>query len=367
MKLSISREILLPCLQMISGVVEKRHTMPVLANFLFKAEEGKLTVTGTNMEVEMVGVIGGVPLDGGFRTTVPARKILDIFKAIPEDSMVDMELKDSRMALHAGNSHFTLSTLPADHFPNIETDSDALTLNVPQRDLKHLIDAVAFAMAQQDVRYYLNGMLLEIDPAGIKAVATDGHRLAMAKIDYATDIHERRSLIVPRKGVNELAKLLQDSDVVCQVIVSNNHLKVSVDNFTFTSKLIEGKFPDYERVIPKGGDKKLVANRSELKEVLVRASILSHESIRGIRILLENNRLMVSANNPDQEKAEDSLTVEYSGEPIQIGFNVSYLLDVMNAISEDRVEMILSSSNNSSLIEPEQDKSATYVVMPMRL
>ncbi len=367
MKLSLAREILLPALQMISGVVEKRHTMPVLSNFLLKSEGGKLTVTGTNLEVEMVATMGGIPLEGEFATTVPARKLADIFRALPEDATVDVDLGDSRMELRAGKSHFTLATLPAEHFPSVEPEADSVVLDLPQKSLKRLIDCVAFGMAQQDVRYYLNGMLIEISPKGVKAVATDGHRLALSMLDIETGVSEQRSIIVPRKGVLELAKLLQDSDVPCSISIGKNHLKAQVDHFTFTSKLIDGKFPDYQRVIPRGGDKIVIADRDALRDVLARASILSHESIRGIRLSLENSQLSVSANNLEQEKAEDSLTVEYTGESLQIGFNVLYLLDVMNAIKDERVRITLSSSSASALVEGENSRDALYVVMPMRL
>jgi DNA polymerase-3 subunit beta len=367
MKLSLAREMLLPALQMISGVVEKRHTMPILGNFLLKAEDGRLTITGTNMEVEMVASIGGIPVSEGFRTTVPARKLVDIFRALAEDSMVEIELKENRLDLRSGKSHFTLATLPAEHFPAIEPEEDSIVLTVPQKSLKKTIDSVAFGMAQQDVRYYLNGMLFELSSFGMKAVATDGHRLALSGLEAQTGLTDVKSIILPRKGVLELAKLLQDTESPCVLTIGKNHLKATVDSFTFTSKLIDGKFPDYQRVIPKGGDKKVIADRNDLKDVLIRASILSHESIRGIRLFLEESVLTVSANNPDQEKAEDSLTVEYSGEPLQIGFNVSYLLDVMNVIKEDRVQLTLSTSSSSALVEGEHSRDALYVVMPMRL
>lgn len=367
MKLSIAREMLLPGLQMISGVVEKRHTMPVLGNLLIKAESGRLSVTGTNMEVEMIASIGGIPVDESFRTTVPARKLLDIFRALPEDVMVNLELRDNRLDIRSGSSHFTLATLPADHFPSIETDEDSVSFTLPQKQMKRLIDAVSFAMAQQDVRYYLNGMLMELSSDGLKTVATDGHRLALASLTLSTGLSETRSLILPRKGVLELAKLLQDTELPCHVTLSRNHFRAQIDGYSFTSKLIDGKFPDYQRVIPKGGDKVMTADRQSFKEVLVRASILSHESIRGIRLFLQNGMIAVSANNPDQEQAEDSLTVDYGGEPLQIGFNAGYLLDVMNAVKDERIRMILSSSNSSALIEGEGSQDALYVVMPMRL
>ena len=367
MKFTITREALLSSLQMISGVVEKRQTMPVLANVLLDADQEKLTITGTNMEVELVAAISEVDVQQPGRITVPAKKFTDICRSLPDQASIDVEVKESRLNVHFGKSHFVLSTLPADHFPNVEEEAGSVKLDLPQKELKRLIDATAFAMAQQDVRYYLNGMLIELSDEGLKAVATDGHRLALAGVAIATGISEKRQPIVPRKGVLELARLLSDTDEHCSIIFGDNHVRASVGHFTFTSKLIDGKFPDYQRVIPRGGDKTMIADRLLLKGVLQRASILSHESIRGIRLQFEPGELKVFANNPDQEEAEDSLEVDYDFEAIQIGFNVGYLIDVLNVLDDNLVKITISNANSSALVEGMETSDALYVVMPMRL
>ncbi len=367
MKFTITREALLSSLQMISGVVEKRQTMPVLANVLLDVDQEKLTITGTNMEVELVASIKEVDVQVPGRITVPAKKFTDICKSLPDQASIDVEVKESRLNVHFGKSHFVLSTLPADHFPNVEDEAGSIKLDLPQKELKRLIDATAFAMAQQDVRYYLNGMLIELSEEGLKAVATDGHRLALAGIAIKTGVTEKRQPIVPRKGVLELVRLLADTEEHCSLIFGENHVRASVGHFTFTSKLIDGKFPDYQRVIPRGGDKTMVADRQLLKGVLQRASILSHESIRGIRLQFEPGELKVFANNPDQEEAEDSLEVEYDFEAIQIGFNVGYLIDVLNVLDDNLVKMTISNANSSALVEGMETSDALYVVMPMRL
>ncbi|WP_020409155.1 DNA polymerase III subunit beta [Hahella ganghwensis] len=367
MKFTITREALITSLQMISGVVEKRQTMPVLANVLLDASEDKLTVTGTNMEVELVAQIAEVNIQQPGRITVPAKKFTDICRSLPDQANIDVEVKDSRLNVHFGKSHFVLSTLPADHFPNVEEEAGSIKLELPQKELKRMIDATAFAMAQQDVRYYLNGMLMELSNDGLKAVSTDGHRLAMAGIATKTSVEDKRQPIVPRKGVLELARLLSDTEETCTVIFGDNHVRAVVGHYTFTSKLIDGKFPDYQRVIPRGGDKTMIADRQLLKGVLQRASILSHESIRGVRLQFEPGELKVFANNPDQEEAEDSLEVDYDFEPMQIGFNVGYLIDVLNVLDDNLIKMTLSNANSSALVEGMETSDALYVVMPMRL
>ncbi|MDG9666494.1 DNA polymerase III subunit beta [Hahella sp. CR1] len=367
MKLTITREALVTSLQMISGVVEKRQTMPVLANVLLDARDGKLVITGTNMEVELVAEISDVNIEHESRITVPAKKFTDICRALPEGAAIGIELKDGRLNVRYGSSHFILSTLPAEHFPNVEEEPESVKVMLPQRELKRLIDATAFAMAQQDVRYYLNGMLMELDEQGLRAVATDGHRLALANVSLQTGVSEKRQPIVPRKGILELGRLLSDTDESCTLVFGDNHVRASVGHFTFTSKLIDGKFPDYQRVIPRSGDKVMIADRVLLKGVLSRASILSHESIRGVRLQFEDGLLKVFANNPDQEEAEDSLEVVYPHEALQIGFNVGYLIDVLNALDDEQVKVTLSNANSSALVEGVDTRDAVYVVMPMRL
>lgn len=367
MKLTISREALLTPLQSIAGVVERKQTMPVLSNVLLVAEDNRLTMTGTNMEVELVGRVAPVHVDQPGSITVPARKLSDICRALGDEAPIELSLEGDRLHLRCGASHFTLSTLPAQHFPNVEDEPASLTLELPQKELGRMFEATAFAMAQQDVRYYLNGLLLEVGKDYVRTVATDGHRLAMAHYDMATGYDELRQVIVPRKGVLELARLLDDVDNPVTLVVGDNHLRATVGSYTFTSKLIEGKFPDYNRVIPRGGDKVVLADRLTLKNMLQRAGILSHENIRGVRLHLSSGKLEVFANNPDQEQAEDALAVEYEGESLQIGFNVGYLVDVLNALDDDQVKMTLANPNSSALMESSVDQRCLYVVMPMRL
>ncbi|PAV26884.1 DNA polymerase III subunit beta [Tamilnaduibacter salinus] len=367
MKLTISRESLLAPLQSITGVVERKQTMPVLSNVLLVADDNSLTLTGTNMEVELVGRIQPVHVDQPGRITVPARKLSDICRALGEEAPIELALEGDRLHLRSGASHFTLSTLPAEHFPNVEEDAESFRLEIPQKDVRHMLEATGFAMAQQDVRYYLNGLLLEVSPDNLRAVATDGHRLALSGLDMATGIEEPRQLIVPRKGVMELVRLLDDVETPATLVFGDNHLRVTAGAYTFTSKLIEGRFPDYNRVIPRGGDKQMVADRATLKNTLQRAGILSHENIRGVRLNLTPGQLQIFANNPDQEQAEDALSVDYDGEELQIGFNVGYLVDVLNAVDEDQVLMTLSDANSSALMQAQHDEKSLYVVMPMRL
>jgi len=367
MKLTISRESLLTPLQSIAGVVEKKQTMPVLSNVLLNAENSTLTLTGTNVEVELVARVTPVHVDQPGRITVPARKLSDICRALGDGAPIELVLEGDRLHVRAGNSHFTLSTLPAEHFPNVEDEAESFRLELPQKELGRMLDATAFAMAQQDVRYYLNGLLLEVDSGHVRTVATDGHRLAMAHLDTETEYPQLRQVIVPRKGILELARLLEDDGSPAVLVIGENHVRATVGAYTFTSKLIEGKFPDYNRVIPRGGDKVVLADRTTLKNTLQRAGILSHENIRGVRLNLSAGQLTVFANNPDQEQAEDALPVDYQGEPLQIGFNVGYLVDVMNVLDDAQVKITLSNPNSSALIESDSDNGCLYVVMPMRL
>lgn len=367
MKLTITRESLLTPLLAIAGVVEKKQTMPVLANILLVADESGLSLTGTNMEVELVSHIDDVEVEEYGRVTVPAKKLADICRALGEQSRIGLSLKEGRVQLTSGRSHFTLSTLPAEHFPNIEEEANGLELTLLQGELKELLDATSFAMAQQDVRYYLNGMLFEVTPEHLRVVATDGHRLAMATHKMATSVAEPKQVIVPRKGVLELSRLLTDANGTCTLKSGDSHVRATVGNFVYTSKLIEGKFPDYQRVIPRGGNMVMLADRQELRSTLTRAAILSHENVRGVRLQFDHNQLKVFANNPEHEEAEDSLMVEYQAEPLQIGFNVSYLTDVLNVIDGDTVKMTLANPNSSALLESTESDTALYVVMPMRL
>ncbi len=367
MKFTVTRENLLKPLQLVAGVVERRQTLPVLANVLLVADGQRLSLTGTDLEVELVGQVELDQTSEAGEITVPARKLLDIIKSLPDGSVIEFSVQDQRALVKAGRSRFTLSTLPANEFPNVEEGPGSLQFAVPQKGLRRLIDRTAFAMAQQDVRYYLNGMLLEVNQGALRSVTTDGHRLAMCTLDDALDIRDQHQVIVPRKGILELAKLLGEGDEPVQLTLGANHIRAQVADFTFTSKLVDGKFPDYERVLPRGGDKILIGDRQLLRQAFNRTAILSNEKYRGIRLQMSDNLLKIMANNPEQEQAEEEVSVDYNHDALEIGFNVSYLLDVLGALSGESVKMTLSDTNSSALVEELEESDSIYVVMPMRL
>lgn len=367
MKFTINREALLKPLQLIAGVVERRQTMPVLSNVLMVVDQDQLSLTGTDLEVELVGHVAVEAGSIGGEITVPARKLMDICKSLPDNAMIQVALDDNKVLVKAGRSRFTLSTLPAQDFPNTEEESGSLVFEMPQARLRRLLDRTSFAMAQQDVRYYLNGMLIEVNTNSLRAVATDGHRLAMCSVEAGIDISEKLQVIVPRKGIMEMARLLVDGDEPVYITLGANHIRARTGDFIFTSKLVDGKFPDYARVIPRNGNKVLVGDRQTLRQAFQRASILSNEKFRGIRLLLSNSQLKVLANNPDQEEAEEELMLDYQGDAIEIGFNVGYLLDALSVLSGEQVKITLSDPNSSALLEESEAGDAVYVVMPMRL
>jgi DNA polymerase-3 subunit beta len=368
MKFSILREDLIKPLTLVAGVVERRQTLPILGNVLIVVNDGQMSLTGTDLEVELVAK---VEIDNDFvdgEITVPARKLTDICKSLPDGSTVSFELDGDKVTIRSGRSRFTLSTLSASDFPNVEESPASYKFSIVQDYLKNLIDSTAFAMAQQDVRYYLNGMLWEIKQNNLRLVATDGHRLAMCNQDIEADVSGTHQIILPRKGVIELGRLLDGGSAEISLTLGNNHLRAATDKFIFTSKLIDGKFPDYERVLPRVSDKIVTANRKDLREAFVRAAILSNEKYRGVRLQLNTGDLKIFANNPDHEEAEEVVSVEYQGSNLEIGFNVSYLLDVLSVINGDSIKFSLSDSNSSATIEDSSDEDkALYVVMPMRL
>ncbi|MDO9624945.1 MAG: DNA polymerase III subunit beta [Pseudomonas sp.] len=367
MHFTIQREALLKPLQLVAGVVERRQTLPVLSNVLLVVEGQQLSLTGTDLEVELVGRVSlDEPAEPG-EITVPARKLMDICKSLPSDALIDIRIDDQKLLVKAGRSRFSLSTLPANDFPTVEEGPGSLTLSLSQSRLRRLIERTSFAMAQQDVRYYLNGMLLEVQTGILRAVATDGHRLAMCSMAAEIEQTERHQVIVPRKGILELARLLTEQDANVSIILGQHHIRATTGEFTFTSKLVDGKFPDYERVLPRGGDKLVVADRQGLREAFSRTAILSNEKYRGIRLQLAAGLLKIQANNPEQEEAEEEIAVDYNGAPLEIGFNVSYLLDVLGVMTTEQVRLILSDSNSSALVQEADNDDSAYVVMPMRL
>lgn len=371
MNLTISRDELLKPLNLVSGAIERRHTVAILSNVLLEMQDGVLRLTGTDMEVELVATVENVEASGNFCVTVPARKLLDIVKSLPADIPIELSARDEGAVIQCGKSKFVLSTLPADQYPNLEVLNSDLDIVVTRNELRSLIDGTHFSMANQDVRYYLNGMSIEIEGSTIRTVATDGHRLALGVDQLPQDTGQQRQIIVPRKGIMEILRLLDADDTQVTISITSNHIRISdpASGFIFTCKLVDGRFPDYRRVIPRAGDKVVIAKRDQLKDSFVRASILSNEKFRGVRLNVTSGELQITASNPEQEQAEEFLSVDYQGDALEIGFNVGYLLDVLNALKDDDVRILLTDGNSSGLIEgvSESGPSFQYVVMPMRI
>ena len=367
MKFTVVREALLKPLQLAAGVVERRQTLPVLANVLLSLEGGLLRVTGTDLEVEMQG---SLPLEGAAepgQITVPARKLLDICRSLPDGTTVSFALDaENRMRIQSGRSRFTLATLPAEDFPEVERETGRIQFRAKQSRLKRLLDQTSFAMAQQDVRYYLNGMLWEISSGRLRAVATDGHRLALADMAVEASLEAKIQAILPRKGVQELVRLLAE-EAEAQVVIGTNHVRVESPECCLTTKLVDGAYPDYERVLPRNGNRIVEGDRENLRQAFYRTAILSNEKYRGVRLALTRGLLTAVANNPEQERAEEEISVDYDGGQLEVGFNVGYLLDVLNALSGDRVRFSLADANSSVLLTDPGDSDSAYVIMPMRL
>ena len=364
MKFSAERESLLAALQSIIGVVERRQTMPILANVLVSADQGKLSITATDLEVELVAS-ASIKSGADGRMTVPGRKLLDICRSLPEDATLTFSQDGEKLTIKAGKSRFVLATLPATDFPVIEELAQQQSLTLPQADLRRLLDKTHFSMAQQDVRYYLNGMLLETDGKMLRTVATDGHRLALCEMDLPSKATGQQ-VIVPRKGVLELQRLLgTEGDV--HITIGSNHIRAQIGDVRFTSKLIDGRFPEYGRVIPASPAKSLVADREILRSALQRTAILANEKYRGIRLALKKNSLTLQAHNPEQEEAEEQVEISYKGDELEVGFNVGYLLDALAAVDGNEVEIGVTDGNSSCLVRAPGATSARYVVMPMRL
>jgi len=365
MKLSAAREALVRPLQAVIGVVERRQTMPILANVLLVAKDGELSVTATDLEVELVANTE-VTVDAPGEVTVPGRKLLDICRALPDGAQVSISLGGDKLSVRSGRSKFSLTTLPASEFPTVEDISASQSIEVEQAVLSRLLEKTHFAMAQQDVRYYLNGLLLETGKKHLRAVATDGHRLALCQAELDGKSLPEQQVIVPRKGVLELQRLLSGDGKVA-LELGANHVRINLDGNRLTSKLIDGRFPEYERVIPKDAEHEVTADREALRGALQRTAILSNEKYRGIRLTLRTGIVVIQAHNPEQEEAEEELEVEYEGDEIEIGFNVNYLLDALGAIETDNIRISVIDGNSSCLLREPDNGDAKYVVMPMRL
>ena len=365
MKFSAIRDAILTPLQAVAGVVERRQTMPVLANVLLVGKDDVLTITATDLEVEL-SASGQVRIENAGEVTVPGRKLLDIVKALPEKAEIHFSIEGEKVVVRSGKSRFTLLTLPATDFPSTEHIEAKQKVSVQQSELKLLLEKTHFSMAQQDVRYYLNGLLFELNDELLRLVATDGHRLALAEAKLKEAVKSPLQVILPRKGVLELQRILNNEGDV-ELSIGLSHMRVSVKGIRFTSKLIDGRFPDYNRVIPADPNRIVETNPAVIRTALQRAAILSNEKYRGIRLMLKSGALVMQAHNPEQEEAEEELEIKYQGEAMEIGFNVNYLLEALNAIEGELVELGFTDGNSSCLIKAPGSARARYVVMPMRL
>jgi DNA polymerase-3 subunit beta len=366
MRFSIQREALLKPLQQVVGVVERRQTLPVLANLLVVADADRITFTGTDLEVEMSAGANAQDLEPG-EITIPARKLFDICRALPDGSKIEFKQTGDRVSVSAGRSRFTLATLPASEFPVIDNIELSERITLPEATLKDLMDRTAFAMAHQDVRYYLNGLLLDLREHSLRCVATDGHRLALVETGHSAGVGTPRQIIIPRKGVLELQGLFESGDGSVDLEFGRNHLRIRRNDVVFTSKLIDGRFPDYEAVIPIGADKQVRLVRDQVRSALQRAAILSNEKYRGVKLEVSPNKLRIVAHNPEQEEAVEEVEAKTSASDLGVGFNVNYLLDALNALQGEEVMLCLRDANSSCLLRAPDSEQARHVIMPLRL
>ncbi|MEO8166511.1 MAG: DNA polymerase III subunit beta [Betaproteobacteria bacterium] len=365
--LDIDKDVLLKPLQAVSGIVERRHTLPILSNVMLETRGSDLNLVATDLEIQIATSIKLDKSGNDHAVTVSARKLQDILRALPENTNVTLDAQEGRLQVKAGKSKFNLQTLPAQDFPRLAEGGPVTTsVNLPQKILRHLLSLVQYGMAQQDIRYYLNGLLLVAEGKQLTMVATDGHRLAYASTTLENEV-ERAEVIIPRKAILELAKLLQDVDEEVQIQLLPNQVRFLFAGIDVISKVVDGKFPDYTRVIPTNYKKHFAVGRVVLQQALQRAAILSNEKFRGVRWVLNPNSLRVICSNAEQEEAEEELNVDYSGDPLDIGFNIVYLLDVLGNLDTEEIDCAVGDANSSMLISVPEMKDFKYVVMPMRI
>ena len=381
-RLKIAKESLLNVLSHVVGAVERRHTLNILSNVKVQVTNESLTITGSDLEVELVAstpLLDGACLQVG-ETTVPARKLVDICKSLPTAAIIDLQItEDQRCILKSGNSRFVLGTLPAEDYPLLATENAQGTqVSVTQRELKRLFEKTAFAMAVQDVRFYLTGTLLEIDQKQLRAVTTDGHRLALCETAASSTVTQPVQAIVPRKAVGELQRLLSIEDEQLSLLIGRELLNVTITianrdkeqgdiTVRFTTKLIDGKFPDYRRVIPRGGDKIVMIAHDVFKQSLQRVAILSNEKLRGVFLNFNADSLQLRANNPEQDEAIEDLAIQYADASLEMSFNAQYLIEVLSVLDGDDVSITMTEANQSVLVQDPSQQDQTYVVMPMRV
>jgi len=365
--LKATQDKFLGVLQSVSGIVERRHTLPILANVLIRKTGGSIQLTTSDLEIQIRTTAELDGDEGSFSTTVGARKLIDILRTMPADQTVSLESSQNKLILKGGKSKFTLQSLPAEDFPLVqEAASFGPAFSVPQKTLKQLLGQVSFAMAVHDIRYYLNGILFVAEGKQLSLVATDGHRLAFASATLDVEV-PKQEVILPRKTVLELQRLLSDAEGAIEMQFANNQAKFSFGGMEFVTKLVEGKFPDYNRVIPRGHKNSVTLGRQALLASLQRTAILTSDKFKGVRLHIEPGTLRVASNNAEQEEAVDELDIDYGGDTIEIGFNVTYLIDVLGNMEQDMVQVALQDANSSALITIPENDSFKYVVMPMRI
>ncbi|MFM1880066.1 MAG: polymerase beta subunit [Pseudomonadota bacterium] len=370
-----TRDAILRPLQQVAGIVEKRHTLPILSNLLITKQGQRVSFISTDIEMQITAsaAIGAGAEDES--TTVSARKLVDILKALPSNDEVTIALAAQKLSITQNRSKFSLQTLPASEFPTVvRSEQFPARVQLTQKDVKRLLHLVSFSMAQQDIRYYLNGMLIVVDKTHLKAVATDGHRLAFTEINIAAEEKirlakqaEKIEVIIPRKAISELQKTLKDDDQEVTIEIASNQARFILDDLEILSKLIEGRFPDYQRVIPQNHNKKIDFQRELLLGALARVAILTSDKFKGVRLILSTDQLRISSTNAEQEEAQEDLPIAYAGETLDIGFNVQYLIEVLTTLHSDSVCLSLLDQNSSALLTTPTDPEFRYVVMPMRI
>ena len=365
MNIQINRDTLLKPLSAVTGIVERRHTLPILSNLLLEAQQDRLVLTATDLEMQISLAID-TAVGGELATTISAKKLLDICRSLPENADITMTTQESRIQVKAGKSRFNLQTLPAADYPVMSKGQTQTVIKLSQRLLKRLFKQVEFAMAQQDIRYYLNGLLFEVSGNRLNVVGTDGHRLSYTSTQLEQE-YEKQELILPRKTIIELIKLLDDSEEEVSIETANGQVNFSFGEIRLISKVIDGKFPDYTRVIPVGHKNSFTIERMDILLSMQRASILSNEKYRGIRMVLANGNLRMISTNSEQEEAEEELEIAYAGDPIDIGFNVTYMIDVLNNVASEQIVFSFADANSSCLVTVPDDNDYKYVVMPMRI
>ena len=367
MKFTVQKDDIASCIHNAAAIAERRQTIPILANLKIKAEAEVLEIVSTDLEVQLKSQPKSVEIQEEGEVTVSARKMSELCRSLKDDEKLNFALNEGKLHVSSANFNADFATLSANDFPELEVMHEKEPVRLDSSLLKRLLTKTSFSMASQDVRYYLNGLLLEFSGKGMKAVATDGHRMAVAALEDLDHNENEIKYILPRKAVIELSKILSPEKEKIEVLLNDSHLTIISKNQVFSSKLIEGRFPDYEKVFPTGEENSMLVEKETLQSALSRSSVLSSEKYRGVRFSLKKNLLTLTANNPEQELAEEEIEVVFSGADLEIGFNINYILDALNVIDSARVEMLFYGEENSCLIREPENSSEVYVVMPMRL